>query len=124
MKFIENRPPEGQTAHYSPGVVSGNLLFISGQLSVDPVTKTIPDTIAKETAIALKNMDDVLKSAGFDKNNVVSCRIYITDISHWDEVNRVYAEYFGAHRPARAIVPVLPMHFGCNIEIEAIAELT
>jgi len=124
MKFIENRPSEGQGPHYTPGVVSGNLLFVSGQLSIDPVTREIPKTIGEEAALALKNLDNVLKVAGLSKNKVVSCRVYVTSIDYWDEVDAVYAKYFGEHRPARAIVPVLPLHFGCNIEIEAVAELT
>jgi len=124
MKFIENRPPAGQGPHYTPGVISGGLLFISGQLSIDPVTREIPKTIGEEAALALENLNSVLEATGLNKNNVVSCRVYVTSIDYWDEVDAVYANYFGDHRPARAIVPVLPLHFGCNIEIEAIAELT
>jgi len=123
MDFIDNRPPANRGAHYSPGVISGNLLYVSGQLSADPVTKAVPTTIAAEAAAALQSLDNVLTAAGTDKNKVISCRIYTTDIAHWDEINEVYSRYFGEHRPARAIVPVLPLHFGCNIEIEAVAEL-
>ena len=124
MKSITPPNWPNQAAHYSPGVISGNLLYISGQLSADPLTKEVPATIAAETIAALTGMDNVLKAAGLTKNNVVSCRVYTTNVEYWDEINRVYAEYFGDHRPARAIVPVQPLHFGCNIEIEAIAELT
>ena len=52
-----------------------------------------------------------------------SFRIYVTDIAHWDQINRVYADYFGPHRPARIVVPAASLHFGCLVEIEAVAEV-
>ena len=57
------------------------------------------------------------------REQVVQCRIYVTDIENWDAVNRVYSEYFGNHKPARIVVPVPALHFGCLVEIEAVAEL-
>ena len=62
-------------------------------------------------------------AAGLTKENVVQCRIYLTDIENWDRVNAVYGAFFGAHKPARVVVPVPALHFGCLTEIEAVAEL-
>lgn len=109
-------------AHYSAGVIHDGLLYVSGQLSVDPSTGMCPDGgIVAETMQALKNLDSVLLEAGTDRSKVLQCRIYTPDIAYWDAINTVYAEYFGTHMPARAIVPTGPLHHGCLVEIEAVA---
>ena len=110
--------------HYSPGVVSNGMLYISGQLSIDPDSRRLPEGgLEAHTQQALANLDRVLREAGLGRDSVVLCRVYIADIEGWDIVNRVYAEFFGAHKPARAVVPVGRLHFGCLVEIEAVAEL-
>lgn len=70
-----------------------------------------------------QNIEQVLKSAGITKESVVLCRVYVTDGKLWDEVNRVYAEYFGNHKPARVVVPTTELHHGALVEIEAMAEM-
>jgi reactive intermediate/imine deaminase len=100
------------------------MLYISGQLSIDPDSRRLPEGgLEAHTQQALANLDRVLREAGLGRDSVVLCRVYIADIEGWDIVNRVYAEFFGAHKPARAVVPVGRLHFGCLVEIEAIAEL-
>jgi reactive intermediate/imine deaminase len=110
--------------HYTPGVLSNGLLFISGQLSLDPDTRQVAQGgIAEHTRLALSNLERVLQAAGLSRSSVVQCRVYVTDIEQWDQVNQVYAEFFGEHKPARAVVPVGRLHFGCLVEIEAVAEV-
>ncbi len=110
--------------HYTPGIISRGMLYVSGQLSLDPDTREIPEGGIEEHAkLALANLDRVLQQAGAARQDVVQCRVYITDIALWDQVNEVYAEFFGAHKPARIVVPVGKLHFGCLVEIEAIAEV-
>ena len=110
--------------HYTPGIISHGMLYISGQLSIDPDTRQLPPPdIEQHVALALSNVERVLKAAGLKKENVVQCRLYITDIENWDRVNAAYAAFFGCHRPARIVVPVPSLHFGCLAEIEAVAEL-
>ena len=110
--------------HYSPGVVSNGMLYISGQLSIDPDTRRLPEGgLEAHARQALANVDRVLREAGLVRDSVVLCRVYIADMEGWDIVNRVYAEFFGTHKPARAVVPVGRLHFGCLVEIEAVAEL-
>jgi 2-iminobutanoate/2-iminopropanoate deaminase len=110
--------------HYSPGIISNGMLYISGQLSIDPDTRKVPEGGIEEHAkLALKNVDIVLKEAGLCRSNVVQCRVYVSDIDQWDIVNQVYAEFFGEHKPGRIVVPVEKLHFGCLVEIEAIAEV-
>ena len=110
--------------HYTPGIVSNGMLYISGQLSIDPDTRKVPEGgIGGHATLALANVERVLKAAGLSRTDIVQCRVYVSDIDQWDKVNEVYKEFFGEHKPARIVVPVGKLHFGCLVEIEAIAEV-
>jgi 2-iminobutanoate/2-iminopropanoate deaminase len=110
--------------HYTPGIISNGILYISGQLSIDPDTRKVPEGgIEAQARLALANVERVLKATGLSRTDVVQCRVYVSDIAQWDSVNVVYTEFFGEHKPARIVVPVGKLHFGCLIEIEAIAEV-
>jgi reactive intermediate/imine deaminase len=123
MKFI-NTGSSRSGAHYSSGVIHNGLLFISGQLSLDPATGKVPaGGIAAEARQALKNLEAVLTAAGGKKTDVLQCRVYTPNVDYWDEINTVYAEFFGKHKPARCVVPTTQLHFGCLVEIEAVAVL-
>lgn len=124
MKKITLDVKGNNPGHYTPGVISGGMLYISGQLSLDQDTREVASGgIEEHMTLALHNVEKVLQAAGLTRKDVVQCRIYLTDIEHWQAANRVYAEFFGAHKPARVIVPVSGLHFGCLAEIEAIAEV-
>lgn len=124
MKSVTIQSNANNTGHYVPGMISRGMLYVSGQLPVDHESGSMTEGgIAIQTAAALRNVERVLSTAGVSKNNVVLCRVYISDISHWDAVNRIYAEYFGDHKPARVIVPTTELHHGALVEIEAIAEM-
>ena len=124
MKFVVPQYKGENKGHYSPGIVSNGLLFISGQLSIDPDTRQVAQGgIEEHTRLALNNLDRVLKEAGVERSSVVQCRVYVSDIDDWDKVNVIYSEFFGEHKPARIVVPVSKLHFGCLVEIEAIAEV-
>ena len=115
---LENR------GHYVPGMIAGNTLYVSGQLPVHHETGApMASDIAQQTRDALHNVELVLRAAGCRRENVVLCRVYISDIALWDTVNKIYAEFFGTHKPARVIVPTRALHHGALIEIEAVAEL-
>lgn len=120
--FTQRAPkPSG---HYSQGIIYGNLLFISGQLPIDPSTgekKTGP--VEEQALQALKNLKEILISAGSDLKYVLKTTVYISDIGLWERVNKVYSEFFGEHRPARSVVPTKELHYGFQIEIEAIAAI-
>lgn len=110
--------------HYSPGVISNGMLYISGQLPVDPQTgNTISGDVSAHALKALQNMERILVAAGLSKENVVLCRVYIPDVALWGAVNSVYADFFGDHRPARVVVPSRALHGGALVEVEAMAEL-
>ena len=118
----KNLPAPG--GHYSQAVIHNNLIYISGQLPFNPFTgEKITGRIEDQTQQILDNIDVILKDAGSKKNKVLKCTIYISDIDDWGRVNEVYSDYFGKHKPARAIVPVNNLHFGFKIEVELIATL-
>lgn len=111
--------------HYTAGVISKGMLYVSGQLSIDPDTREVcSGDIKDHTRLALDNVDRVLKEAGVSRNDVVMCRVYTPDVNYWGPINEVYAEFFGDHKPARVIVSTTTLHFGCLVEIEAVAEMS
>ncbi|MCK4783620.1 MAG: Rid family detoxifying hydrolase [Desulfobacteraceae bacterium] len=120
--FTPNAPkPAG---HYSQAIVHDNVVYVSGQLPIDPVTgEKRLGSIEEQTEQALKNLAEILRAAGSDIDSVIKTTVYISDIQLWERVNNVYSEFFGEHRPARAVVPTRDLHHGFNIEIEAIASL-
>lgn len=112
-------PPKG---HYSPGVEHNGLIFVSGQLPMDLSTREpCTGSIEEQTELALRNVEAVLIAAGSDLSGVLQMTIYVSDMDLWGRVNDMYARVMGDHRPARAIVPVKDLHFGTQIEIQAIA---
>ncbi|MBA3354093.1 MAG: RidA family protein [Blastocatellia bacterium] len=120
--YLKDSPkPAG---HYSPGIVHDGLVFVSGQLPMDLVTREpFTGSIEEQTELALKNVEAVLHEAGSDLDHVLQMTIYVSDMELWGEVNKTYARVMGDHRPARAIVPVKDLHFGTKIEIQAIASM-
>ena len=117
---LPNAPaPRG---HYSPAVEHNGLIFVSGQLPMNLETLEIENgSIEAQTELALRNVERILHAAGSDLQHVLQMTIYISDIELWSKVNEIYARILGAHKPARAIVPVKDLHFGTQIEIQAIA---
>jgi 2-iminobutanoate/2-iminopropanoate deaminase len=115
-----NAPKPG--GHYSQGVVHNGLLFVSGQLSIDPVTlEKKLGSIEEQTEQALNNVLGIVQAAGGDWSSVLKMTVYVSDIELWAAVNEVYARILGEHRPARAVIPTGALHYGFLIEIEAIA---
>jgi 2-iminobutanoate/2-iminopropanoate deaminase len=108
--------------HYSQAMVYNGIVYISGQLPIVPETgEKILGSIEEQTAQVMKNLAAILKAAKSDLKRVLKTTVYVSDISLWDKVNAVYKEFFGSHRPARAVVPTRELHYGFQIEIEAIA---
>ena len=119
--LTENAPkPAG---HYSQAVVHNGLVFVAGQLAIKPNGERVLDSIEAQTEQAMANVAAILRAASSDLNRLLKVTIYISDIELWGAVNQVYTRLMGEHRPARAIVPVKDLHYGFQIEIEAIAAL-
>jgi 2-iminobutanoate/2-iminopropanoate deaminase len=104
--------------------VHNGFVFVAGQLPITPGQKEhAPGTIAEQTERTLENVRAILEAAGTSLEKAVQMTVYVSDISLWGEVNAVYARVMGAHRPARAVVPVGDLHHGYQIEIQAVAAL-
>jgi 2-iminobutanoate/2-iminopropanoate deaminase len=124
MRFISTPGAPTPAGHYSQAVVHGGLVFVAGQLPIDPTDPSRPPgTIEEQTVRALSNVSAILVSAGSGLDRVVQMTIYIADVSLWGKVNAVYASIMGEHRPARAVVPSGELRHGMLIEIQAIAAL-
>jgi 2-iminobutanoate/2-iminopropanoate deaminase len=124
MKEVESSDAPVPAGHYSQAIEHEGLLYVSGQLPTDPTSKEKRvGSIEEQTEQALANLAAILKDGGSDKDHVLKVTVYISDIALWDRVNAVYARFFGEHRPARAVVPTRELHFGFQIEIEAIAAI-
>jgi len=108
---------------YSPGIVLGNLVFVSGQAGRNPETGTLAgDTVEAQTEQVLKNIASILEAAGSGLQHVIRCGVFLVDMKEFPRMNEVYARTFGSHRPARTTVEVsgLPGD-GLKVEIDAIA---
>jgi 2-iminobutanoate/2-iminopropanoate deaminase len=109
---------------YSQAVVDGGRVFLSGQIPLDPATgKLVEGDIVAQTRRVLDNVKAVLEAAGSDLSRVVKATVFVTDLRHFAEVNRVYAQYFTSDPPARSTVQVAALPLGAAIEIEVIASL-
>ena len=109
---------------YSQAVISGNILFVSGQLPIDPDSGELVEGSFKERARqVLNNLKNIVEAAGASMNEVVKTNVFLTDLSNFTELNEVYSEFFTSEPPARAAVQVSKLPLGTDIEIECIAEL-
>src|SRR5688572_1747114 len=116
----ENAPSPG--GHYSQAVVYNGLVYVSGQLSIDPRTgEKRLGSIEEQTEQVLNNISEILKAARSDLGRVLMMSVYISDIDLWGKVNEVYARVMGEHRPARAVIPTKDLHYGFLIEVAAVA---
>ncbi|MGV0977861.1 RidA family protein [Empedobacter falsenii] len=121
MKIIQTENMSIANGHYSQCIEHNGILYLSGQLPIDRKTKKIPTTISEQTILVLKNIETILHEANSDKNYVLQVRIYIPNIQLWDEVNAVYSDFFGTHKPTRCVIPTNELHYGALIEVEVTA---
>lgn len=123
-KVIETSDAPSAIGPYSQAIMIGNLVFTSGQLPINPATGKITEgEITAQTHQALKNLRAVISRAGGTLDDVVKTTVYLQNISDFQEVNSVYAEYFRAPFPARSAFQVAALPLGAGIEIEAIVSV-
>lgn len=110
--------------HYSHAAVAGSLVFVAGQLPIAPDGRKLADEPFEDQARqVLANVQAALEGAGSSVGRLVQVRVYLVDLAQWPAFNALYAEWTGAHRPARAVVPVPALHFGFMLEVEAVGAL-
>ncbi len=108
---------------YSQAVRSGNTLYVSGQLPIDPETGKMPESVAEQARQSMKNIQAIVEAAGAGMENVCRCGIFMTDLNEFKTVNEVYASFFEGNYPARATVQVSKLPLGAKVEIDAIVAL-
>jgi reactive intermediate/imine deaminase len=122
MELIQSLALPAPAGHYSQAVVAGGLVFVSGVLpalaEVDPAS-----AFEQQFDSVFDQCEKVLRAAGCGFPDVVQCTAYIAGVEHWPAFNAAYARVFGAHKPARAVVPVPALHHGFLVEVQLVAEL-
>ncbi|RYY85044.1 MAG: RidA family protein [Comamonadaceae bacterium] len=108
--------------HYSHVAVANGMVYLSGQLPINPAGEKLVDApFARQVEQVLANVRVLLEGSGSGVERLVQVRVYLDDIGNWPEFNALYAQWAGDARPARAIVPTGPLHFGLKVEVEAVA---
>ena len=113
-------PPIGP---YSPAVVAGNTVYVSGQIPRSADGKIVADSIEAATRQSLENLRAVLTAAGCTPSHVLKTTVFMIDLGEFEGMNKTYAEFFGEHRPARSTVQVSKLPAGSRVEIDCIAVL-
>ena len=113
-------PPIGP---YSPAVVCGNTIYVSGQIPRSADGKIVAESIEAATRQSLENLRAVLTAAGCTPSHVLKTTVFMIDLGEFEGMNKTYAEFFGEHRPARSTVQVSKLPAGSRVEIDCIAAL-
>ena len=121
MKVVSTANAPAAIGPYSQALDLGNMVFVSGQLPVDPATGVMPEAVEEQAKQSLANIKAILAEAGLGMENVVKTVIFLADIQDFAAVNAVYAEAFVQPYPARSCVQVVAIPKGAKLEIECIA---
>lgn len=120
--IISTNQAPGAVGPYSQAVEANGMLFISGQIPINPATGTIiGDDIQMQTEQVLENIGAILMEAGYSYSDIVKCTCLLDDMANFKAMNEVYARYFTQDKPARAAFGVVSLPLGVKIEIEATA---
>lgn len=116
----ENAP--GAIGPYSQAIKAGNMVFVSGQIPIDPATgEFVSGDIHEQTSQVLRNLSAILDAAGTSLNNVVKTTVFLADMNDFSAMNAVYSEFFNENKPARATVEAARLPRDARVEIECIA---
>jgi 2-iminobutanoate/2-iminopropanoate deaminase len=125
MKAIQTQDAPAAIGPYSQAIMAGNLMFVSGQIPLDPKTgQMVQQTIEAEVKQVLTNLSAIVKAAGCDLGNIVKTTIFLTDLSHFAAVNEIYGSFFKQPFPARSTIQVAALPKGARVEIEAIVKVS
>lgn len=121
-KIINTSNAPAPIGPYNQAVMTGNLLFVSGQIAINPATGNLETgSIAEETIMVMKNIGAILAEAGLNYSNIIKTTIFLSEMSLFSAVNEVYAQYFTTDFPARETVAVKGLPKNVNVEISVIA---
>lgn len=121
MKIISTKNAPAAVGPYSQGVIVNHTLYVSGQIPFVAKTMTlVSDSIKDQTLQSLNNVLAIVKEAGMEKENIVKCGVFMQDLGMFKDMNEVYAQFFGNHKPARFAVEVRRLPLDVLVEIDAI----
>ncbi len=122
MKYIVTDNALKPAGHYSQAIKYAGLLYVSGQLPIDPDSgDKVTGDIETQARQVFSNLELILRQSETDLEHVIKLVVYISNVEFWGQVNDVCGEYFISHKPVRTIVPTRDLHFGFDIEIDCIA---
>ena len=122
MESIHTATAPAPAGHYAQAMVHAGLVYVAGQLPLDPATRAVVEgDIRVQAERTLRNVEAILLAAGSGLGSLLSVTVYLTDHADWADFNEVFARLLPDHRPARAVVPVPQLRPGCLVEIQAIA---
>lgn len=121
MKQISTTNAPAAIGPYSQALRTGNMMFVSGQIPVDPATGLMADSIEAQAARSLTNLKNILAAEGLTMKNVIKTTVFLADLADFAKVNAVYETFFEAPYPARSCVQVAAIPKGAGVEIECIA---
>lgn len=121
MKLISTEQAPAAIGPYSQALDLGNLVYLSGQIPVNPTTGVIPESIEEQTKQSMENVSAILQEAGLTLSNVVKTTIFLSDLADFAAMNAVYESFLAKPYPARSCVQVAAIPKGAKVEIECIA---
>lgn len=123
MKQISTNNAPAAIGPYSQAIVTGGMLFCSGQIPINPATGEIPEGVEAQAEQALTNVKNLIEAAGSSIDNVVKTTVFIKNMDDFAKINEIYAKYFSEPFPARSCVEVARLPKDVLLEVEAIVEL-
>jgi len=122
MDFIHSDDAPKAIGPYSQAIKAGNVIYTSGQVSLDPKTgELVTGDFNAQARRVFENLESVLRAGGADFRDVAKANVFLTDLANFQALNAIYAEYFGDHKPARTTVQVAGLPKGAALEIDLIA---
>lgn len=121
-QIVTDKAP-GAIGPYSQALATGNLVFASGQLPIDPATGKMPEDIKDQARQAILNAKAILEAAGSGLDKVVKASVFLADLKDFAAMNEVYASFFSQPYPARSCYQVAALPLGAKVEVEVIAEI-
>lgn len=121
-KIINTKLAPAPVGPYEQAILSGNTLYISGQIPINPVSgDLVSSSYCAATKQVMENISEILNAAGMTFNDVVRCTIFVADLAHFSEINEMYGTFFTEIAPSRECVQVAALPKGALVEISAIA---
>jgi len=123
LKAVHTNAAPAAIGPYSQAISCGGLVYLSGQLGIDPATGVIPDDFAQQARQALTNLKAIVEASGSSLERVISVDVFLIDMTMFGAFNAIYAEFFPQHKPARAAIAVAALPREAQVEVRCIAAL-